>query len=210
MTSQTIARREYCWIAWQKLSRREWFLQRFLSSSLSPPVPFAPLAHRWRQIMHCDFRSVNIWRRRDGKKLLKNFLSYCYFMAESGNNKRKLTDKKTLPSVTISARIQKSQNSLVHSVRKMKANGMKKSRYIRLKFTVHHGAIFSLLRNLEFLPFSANGFPNFFACLHIFFNWINLQWLRKVTENGFLLLLFCVNRKTRDSGKNFNSVVVSF
>lgn len=182
------------------------FTSRVIFTTLSINVsrrlfPSIPLAHRW-QIMHSDFRSVNIWRRRDGKKLLKNFLSYCYFMAESGNNKRKLTDKKILPSVTFSARISESQNSLVHSVRKMKANGTKKSRNIRLKFTVHNGTIFSSLRNLGFLPFSPNGFPNFFACYAYFFNWINLQRLRKFTEKGFLLLLFCVNRRTtRDNKK---------
>lgn len=103
---------------------------------------------KW-QIMHFDIRSVNIWwgrRWRAGKrgcagksKVIKKLptsqtFPHCYCMPESGNNKRKETDTKKrilslwlfsillVPSrrVTIWTRRFKSQNSLVHSVRKMR------------------------------------------------------------------------------------------
>lgn len=135
MTSQTIARREYCWIAWQKLSRREWFLQRFLSTSLAAcslrPAHTQMMTNNALWLPLCKYLT-----KARGKKLLKNFLSYCYFMAESGNNKRKLTDKKILPSVTISARIQKVRTHSCTQLEKWKQTGRKKVAAFVLQFTM--------------------------------------------------------------------------
>lgn len=91
--------------------------------------------YRW-QIMHFDIRFVNIsWIKEE--KLLKNFLFCCNFsVARAEIIKRKTPTQKNFPSfISIFSGCRcnyqktnsefKSQNSLVHSARKMKADETK-------------------------------------------------------------------------------------
>lgn len=110
---------------------------------------------RW-QIMHFDIRSVNIWWGR--RKVIKKLpipSPIVTAMAPSGNNKRKKPTKIFLllstlfafsvqvfcvsRAVTIWTRRLKSQNSLVHSVRKMRSKRDEKQsqNFLLLQFTVH-------------------------------------------------------------------------